>query len=356
MRAGFYRVSSVARACYLFLASFRKGLVPLWPCVIGCELAIPEAEIAKALLELEGEGLCHFEPDVPLFYLPEFKVQRKGLGKLPAGKALDMALAALKRVEDQARLESSEREPLIINKLIINTARAEEEKIKKLINTSSSYATKNAEQQEIASAPVSSSPVSSSPEALEIDGSGKVNQQTGPDPSSSPNITGQVAACPESDQSTGQGVVTFLPPGMERLSSMILGVASSSRPLPDEEAPYMRNGRPVIFLNCRGEEETISESAVAFWKETFPEMDLDRELAGIAVWLRSNFASDVKGGPMPGRLNMEKYLANCIKKGKPVAKNPGKKRSRGNCPPDEKLAEIFTRANKISDKPQARIA
>lgn len=78
-------------------------------------------------------------------------------------------------------------------------------------------------------------------------------------------------------------------------------------------APYMRAGKILYFLNCQGGRESISAKAVEIWREAFPRMDIELELSGISVWLYGHYADNMKGGPLPGRANMENYIANCLR-------------------------------------------
>lgn len=83
--------------------------------------------------------------------------------------------------------------------------------------------------------------------------------------------------------------------------------------LEPEGGYYRRAGKIFYFTNCRGGEEAVSAALVEYWREVFRDLDVDGELAGIAVWLKSNYAGGAKGGPMPGRGYMEKYVANCLR-------------------------------------------
>lgn len=99
--------------------------------------------------------------------------------------------------------------------------------------------------------------------------------------------------------------------------------------------PHPRGRPPQRFLNCRGEGETIDADKVDFWRVSFPELDIDAELAGISVWLNGHYALPKRGGPLPGRLNMENYIANCLNSanrkrsaGAPVKRRKGRSRER----------------------------
>lgn len=91
---------------------------------------------------------------------------------------------------------------------------------------------------------------------------------------------------------------------------------------------YRRAGKDFLFRNCQGGEERISAASVSFWREAFPRLDMDLELAGISVWLAGHYGDAFKGGPLPGRLNMENYIANCLRM-KAQRDVPGEKAKRG---------------------------
>lgn len=140
-------------------------------------------------------------------------------------------------------------------------------------------------------------------------------------------------------------------------AAALRGAARAGSAEEDGGPYYQRGGKDFPFMNCRGEEEPISRETVAFWREAFPGLDIDQELAGIAVWLRGHYGDKARGAPLPGRVFMENYIANCLRlaakkeRKEPAYKKKARKRDKAAPECERRLDEIFQRAlNKAGAK------
>lgn len=138
------------------------------------------------------------------------------------------------------------------------------------------------------------------------------------------------------------------------------GLAGTESGAPDEEAAaYRCRGRICYFHNCQGEMEWISAESVNFWAMAFPQLDIDQELAGIAVWLQGHYADPLRSGPLPGRRYMENYIANCLRA---ALRRQEKKRARAKKRPepaqaaralDDILLRALSRSRDYADRIRA---
>lgn len=155
----------------------------------------------------------------------------------------------------------------------------------------------------------------------------------------------QAIPCPEAPLKAcdegGEGDLNAIPPDRGAFRPALGSGKAEEEEEPEKagESPaggyYSRQGKVFYFANCRGGDEAVSASLVEYWREVFCDLDVDRELSGIAVWLKSNHAGGLKGGPMPGRERMEKYVANCLRvAARAAALNRPKSRKRSASPQD----------------------
>lgn len=433
------KLSLAARLCYIWLGRAEAALIRVWPETMARELNLEPYAVYAALDELAAEGLCYFEADQPLCWLPDlpFSGNVRGLPRcellaramefygapcaaafaLPAVfrdrrregtrqaaeearlikvKAKLQKALRLKAEKAKAELEGSGQEgeggagersdaaapvaqaadaPILLNNFNINTARAEEEsKINILIKNSSSSAKAGASFRDVPARAFMTESSSSSASSASSASSSMPRQplpECGPYAAPCPGpkeraINMDFAPLAENGADPGQaypgqGYPEQAYPGQgypeqgypgqghaEEALAKACGISCSPAPAPYEkrqkagheggrgenaeplpdfpdfspdgdfagkggEEAYAREGRDLIFLNCMGEGESISKSAVALWKEAFPGLDMDLELSGIAVWLAGHYGDERKGGPLPGRLNMENYIANCLR-------------------------------------------